>query len=321
MAQKSSKSHRLLLLQKEKLVFGGAPVAKTINDVYLQLFHRLRDGGDPQPSMTARELTAVACHADRAHTAAWAHSYLDNATVDYANILCDRVLGGEPLAYILGEWDFYGLTFRVDKSVLIPRADTEKLCELTIQQSEAAHFSAYPRPVLRLRLHRHRGGARGRGRARARSRPVRRRAAPDARERTPARRERPSARHEGGRDHAAPGGVGPFDIIVSNPPYITRSEMAQLDHSVADFEPHEALYGGVDGLDFYRAICENWGDTLAHGGILLFECGWKQADAVAEILQKYGFSDVCIEKDDAGVPRIVIGRSPREDDDLTKITS
>ena len=46
--------------------------------------------------------------------------------------------------------------------------------------------------------------------------------------------------------------------------------------------------------------------------------GWKQADAVAEILQKYGFSDVCIEKDDAGVPRIVIGRSPREDDDLTK---
>ena len=115
-----------------------------------------------------------------------------------------------------------------------------------------------------------------------------------------------------------PGGVGPFDIIVSNPPYITRSEMAQLDHSVADFEPHEALYGGVDGLDFYRAICENWGDTLAHGGILLFECGWKQADAVAEILQKFGFSDVCIEKDDAGVPRIVIGRSPREDDDLTK---
>ena len=71
-------------------------MAKTINDVYLQLFHRLRDGGDPQPSMTARELTAVACHADRAHTAAWAHSYLDNATVDYANILCDRVLGGEP---------------------------------------------------------------------------------------------------------------------------------------------------------------------------------------------------------------------------------
>ena len=136
MAQRAVKGIGSCSCGKKKPVFGGAPVAKTINDVYLQLFHRLRDGGDPQPSMTARELTAVACHADRAHTAAWAHSYLDNATVDYANILCDRVLGGEPLAYILGEWDFYGLTFRVDKSVLIPRADTEKLCELTIQQAK-----------------------------------------------------------------------------------------------------------------------------------------------------------------------------------------
>ena len=115
-----------------------------------------------------------------------------------------------------------------------------------------------------------------------------------------------------------PNGVGPFDIIVSNPPYITRSEMAELDHSVADFEPHEALYGGVDGLDFYRAICENWGETLAHSGVILFECGWKQAEDVAKILARYGFSDIRIEKDDAGVPRIVTGRSSREDDDLTR---
>ena len=318
MAQRAVKGIGSCSCGKKKPVFGGAPVAKTINDVYLQLFHRLRDGGDPQPSMTARELTAVACHADRAHTAAWAHSYLDNATVDYANILCDRVLGGEPLAYILGEWDFYGLTFRVDKSVLIPRADTEKLCELTIEQAKprisprildlccgsgcigiaAAHEVEDARVLavdlsdgaLRLtRENAHRLGVSGRLLA-----------------------------MKADATMPPPGGVGPFDIIVSNPPYITRSEMAQLDHSVADFEPHEALYGGVDGLDFYRAICENWSDTLAHGGILLFECGWKQADAVAEILQKYGFSDVCIEKDDAGVPRIVIGRSPREADDLTK---
>lgn len=82
MAQRAVKVIGSCSCGKKKPVFGGAPVAKTINDVYLQLFHRLRDGGDPQPSMTARELTAVACHADRAHTAAWAHSYLDNATVD-----------------------------------------------------------------------------------------------------------------------------------------------------------------------------------------------------------------------------------------------
>ena len=80
----------------------------------------------------------------------------------------------------------------------------------------------------------------------------------------------------------------------------------------------QALYGGVDGLDFYRAICENWGETLAHGGVILFECGWKQAEDVAKILARYGFSDIRIEKDDAGVPRIVTGRSSREDDDLTR---
>ena len=62
-------------------------MAKTINDVYLQLFHRLRDGGDPQPSMTARELTALACRADKNHTAGWAHAYLDDATVNYAGLL------------------------------------------------------------------------------------------------------------------------------------------------------------------------------------------------------------------------------------------
>ena len=231
----------------------------------------------------------------------------------------DRLKRGEPLPYVLGEWTFYGLPMVVSPDVLIPRDDTCALAELAIHRGlflekdprildlccgsgcigiAAAHEVEDARVLavdlsdgaLRLtRENAHRLGVSGRLLA-----------------------------MKADATMPPPGGVGPFDIIVSNPPYITRSEMAQLDHSVADFEPHEALYGGVDGLDFYRAICENWGDTLAHGGILLFECGWKQADAVAEILQKYGFSDVCIEKDDAGVPRIVIGRSPREDDDLTK---
>ncbi len=293
-------------------------MAKTINDVYLQLFHRLRDGGDPQPSMTARELTALACRADKNHTAGWAHAYLDDATVNYAGLLCDRVLGGEPLAYILGEWDFYGLTFRVDKSVLIPRADTEKLCELTIEQAKPR---ISPR-ILDLCC-----GSGCIGIAAAHEVEDARVLAADLSDGA-LRLTRENAHRLGVQNRVLvlkadatmppPNGVGPFDIIVSNPPYITRSEMAELDHSVSDFEPHEALYGGVDGLDFYRAICENWGETLTHGGVILFECGWKQAEDVAKILARYGFSDIRIEKDDAGVPRIVTGRSSREDDDLTR---
>ena len=77
-------------------------MTKTINDVYIELFKRFKEAGDPQPSLSARELTAYACKADKRRTAEWAHAYLDDATVDYAQLLCDRCLDGEPLAYIIG---------------------------------------------------------------------------------------------------------------------------------------------------------------------------------------------------------------------------
>ena len=88
-------------------------MTKTINDVYMQLFRRLKEGGDPMPQLTAREITAYACKADKKQTAGWSHFYVEDTTVDYAGLLCDRCLDGEPLAYIIGEWDFYGLTFQV----------------------------------------------------------------------------------------------------------------------------------------------------------------------------------------------------------------
>ena len=113
-----------------------------------------------------------------------------------------------------------------------------------------------------------------------------------------------------------PGNMGQFDIIVSNPPYVTRSEMHQLDKSVYDYEPHEALYGGVDGLDFYRSICSKWGSLLVTGGIILFECGWQQATDVAAILEKNRFGGIGITEDLAGVPRIVYGYNTEIHDPL-----
>ena len=284
----------------------------------MQLYKRFRDADEPQPSLAARELTAYACRVDKNQTAEWGHIYLDDATVDYAHLLCDRCLYGEPLAYILGEWDFYGLTFQVDKSVLIPRADTERLCELVIEQ---ARQKVSPR-ILDLCC-----GSGCIGIAAAHEVEDARVTAVDVSDGA-LRVTRENARRLGVQSRFValradvledpPGGMGEYDILVSNPPYVTRREMQELDKSVSEFEPHEALYGGPDGLDFYRAICAKWSSLLVPGGMALFECGWQQAADVAAIMEETHYTGVGITEDLSGVPRIVFGKytPPKKENDI-----
>ena len=163
--------------------------------------------------------------------------------MDYANLLCDRCLDGEPLAYILGEWDFYGLTFLVDKSVLIPRADTERLCELTI---ERARDKVSPR-ILDLCC-----GTGCIGIAAAHEVEDAHVTAVDFSDGA-LRVTRENVRRLGVQGRVAvrkadvladpPDGMGQFEILVSNPPYVTRREMQELDRSVADYEPYSASCG------------------------------------------------------------------------------
>ena len=101
--------------------------------------------------------------------------------------------------------------------------------------------------------------------------------------------------------------LGEFRCIVSNPPYIPRSDIDALDPSVRDYEPHLALDGGEDGLDFYRAICEKWRSALTPGGRLYFEVGIGQADEVLRIMRGQGFGDIQIVKDLNDIPRVVYG--------------
>lgn len=89
---------------------------------------------------------------------------------------------------------------------------------------------------------------------------------------------------------SAPAFLGKFDLIISNPPYITTEEMQTLPESVKDHEPHLALWGGEDGLDFYRAIIRNYKSALKDGGLLAFEFGEGQADAICELLKENGFT-------------------------------
>lgn len=238
--------------------------------------------------------------------------------MDYAGLLCDRCLDGEPLAYIIGEWDFYGRPSRWTVRCSF-RARTPSGCaSWSLSRPKSGFHRVFSICAAWL-------GCIGIAAAHT---------VEDAR--VTAIDLSDGALHitrENARDlgvssrlltmkadvmHAPPRGLGQFDIIVSNPPYVTEDEMQMLDRSVADFEPHEALYGGEDGLDFYHAICDSWGELLVPNGRLLFECGWHQADDVAGIMQRHGYKDVTITEDYSGVPRIVYGTNARPDVDLTR---
>ena len=101
--------------------------------------------------------------------------------------------------------------------------------------------------------------------------------------------------------------LGKFHLIVCNPPYIPTQDIETLDVSVRDYEPHMALDGGEDGLEFYRAISENWREALHPGARLYFEVGIGQADSVLRIMRRQGFGELEIVPDTAGIPRVVYG--------------
>lgn len=287
-------------------------MTKTINEVYLDLLRQLKEGGDPQPSLSAREITAFACQADKRQTAEWAHVYLEDATVRQAQALCDRCLDGEPLAYILGEWDFYGLTFNLNQSVLIPRPDTERLCELAIAE---AYQIIKPR-IIDLCC-----GSGCIGLAIAHEITEAQVVGVDISEEA-VTLSLENAQRLGVQERytAVQADVmkkpelseKAFDILVANPPYISRPEMAKLDKSVVDFEPLIALYGGDDGLAFYPPICELWGELLAPGGMIFLECGYEQAQKVAEILINHQYENIDISEDLLGIPRVVYGYKPEK---------
>ena len=101
-----------------------------------------------------------------------------------------------------------------------------------------------------------------------------------------------------------------FDLIVSNPPYIPSGDIAGLDRSVRDFEPHLALDGGEDGLDFYRSITAQWQRALKPGGTLLVEVGIHQADDVEHLFAEAGFQNIKTSADYHDIWRAVEGTIP-----------
>lgn len=226
-----------------------------------------------------------------------------------------RLKQGEPLAYVLCEWDFYGLNLTVSPDVLIPRDDTCAVTSLAIQQ--ALFLNQDPR-VLDLCCG---SGCIGLAIA-SRVKDARVTLAdlsPEAL--TVAKRNmmqtKLSARVRCVQVNAlepAPAFLGKFDLIVSNPPYITAEEMEVLPISVRNYEPHMALYGGEDGLDFYRSIAKNFSRALKPGGFLCFEFGMGQGDAVCRILEDNDYAVLERVRDYNDRERAVLAQYGRKED-------
>jgi len=202
-----------------------------------------------------------------------------------------RLMNDEPIAYILGQWEFYGLPLKVTPDVLIPRDDTCAVAELAIRQ--ALFLDRDPR-VLDLCCG---SGCIGLAIA-SRVKDAKVTLADISQKALAVAKENTALNKLTGRvrcvaaDALKPAFpfLGKFDLIVSNPPYISRQEMGELPHSVFGFEPHLALFGGEDGLDFYRAIAKNYAPALKPGGYLAFEFGEDQGDDVCRILAENGYT-------------------------------
>ena len=226
-----------------------------------------------------------------------------------------RVLDGEPLAYVLGEWSFYGMTLYVDKNVLIPRDDTCAVTQLAIKRG--LFLDQDPR-VLDLCT-----GSGCIGLAIANRVKDARVTLADVSRDALAVAKKNITRHKLSArvscvqaDALAPASsfLGKFDLIVSNPPYITTEEMRELPSSVKDHEPQLALHGGKDGLKFYRAIVENYTSALKPSGYLCFEFGMGQGDDVCEILQNNGYTVLERVQDFNERERAVLAQYGRKED-------
>ena len=226
-----------------------------------------------------------------------------------------RLLADEPIAYVLGQWEFYGLPMLVSPKVLIPRDDTCALTELAIRQG--LFLDQDPR-ILDLCCG---SGCIGLAIA-SRVKDARVTLADVSLDALSVAKENTALNKLTGRvrcvqaDARKPVSafLGKFDLIVSNPPYISARDMEELPPSVRDYEPHLALYGGEDGLDFYRDIAANFRTALKPGGFLCFEFGDGQGDDVCGILEENGYTILERARDYNDRERSVLARYGRKED-------
>lgn len=260
----------------------------------------------PDPEVVAELLAARLLGVGRGMLAAHLEHEVSPRHLEAMRRAMRRLAAGEPVQYVLGEWDFRYLTLKCDRRALIPRPETEGLVSLVLDALKRRRQASPPVIVdvgtgtgaIVLSLAKEfTGDATFIGLD----------ISADAL--SLARENAVLCKLDQRVQFAIADGLDFFDdaecidFIVSNPPYIATDEISGLDPRVRDFEPYIALNGGKTGLDFYERYLEDALNLLKPGGGVFFEIGNTQGEAVADLMRNYGFEDVRIRRDLAGLDR------------------
>jgi release factor glutamine methyltransferase len=289
----------------------GEAAAPTISDARRALAESFRAAGIDSPELDARVLVGHALALDHAALAAAGARILDRDESNAIGAMARRRLAREPVARILGSKEFWSMKLSLDAATLVPRPETETVVETALAAVDAQGPRSRVRRLadlgtgsgaLLLALMSELPGAFG--------------IATDT-----SSRALMVARDNARRIGMAPAAFvacdmaaalrGPFDLIVSNPPYIRSSDIDALAPEVRDFDPRPALDGGPDGLACYRTIAAAAPALLAPDGILVVELGAGQAQAVAAMFSAAGLAPRPPRTDLHGVPRALLARKPR----------
>lgn len=293
------------------------PQRPTLGARFRQLARAFRGAGLATPELDARLLVSAACGLSHEAFAAAPERSIDPGEAALIEQFCARRLAGEPVSRILGWREFWGLRFAVTPHVLDPRPDTETLVAAVLDLARGRQAPEGPVSLLDIGT--------GSGCVLLSALHELPRATGVGSDRDPAAVE--AARANAHRLGLAPRArffcgswleavAGPFDFVISNPPYIPDGEIDGLAAEVARFDPRGALDGGGDGLDAYRQIAPRLASTLKPGGWAVFETGAGQADAVRDLLRRdvpgWHGAETKLWRDLAGIVRCVAARAPKQ---------
>jgi release factor glutamine methyltransferase len=278
----------------------------TLREALKEAVAALRGANVPSDVLAAELLLMHVVGASREWLYAHLDEPLDAAAAERYRELVGRRASGTPTQYLTGRQEFWGLELEVTPDVLIPRPETEHVVEVALARIGKERL----REALRVV-----DVGTGSGciaLAVARELPNARVYATDVSARALAVARRNAARH-GLADRItfmeasllAPFPAGSLDLVVSNPPYVSRKEAASLPREVREHEPHLALFAGEEGMDVYPVLIGEAAERLVSGGLLVVELGYDVSERVEALLDTADWRDIEITKDLAGIPRVI----------------